>query len=73
MATTIAPAAPSAQDTTAPVAAPVSVLDAARARVAPLVEQFEATHGRPLTVSGAAVESAAITVRTVAALQRRRR
>lgn len=71
MPTTTAFAAPSTLDSTAPVVAPVSELDAARARVAPLLEQIEAGHGRPLTVGAA--EAAASTVRAVAALQSNRR
>lgn len=71
MPLTVAPA-PSAQDKTAPVA-PVSEVEAARIRVAPLLAQFEATYGRPLAVAGPAAEAAAVTVRSVAALQRRRR
>jgi hypothetical protein len=73
MATTTAPAAPSTQDKTAPVTAPSSELAAARTRVAPLLEQFEVSHGRSLTLTGAAVERAATAVRVVAALQRNRR
>lgn len=66
-------ASKSSQDTTAAVAAPTSELEAARERVAPLLAAFEATYGRPVTVSGPASERAAGVVRAVASIQAARR